>query len=63
MHWMRGRLGAELSKTLLGSSSIAASLFDPKQLAQLVAQAPHTAITSQRAWLLFTLEHWMRRWL
>jgi asparagine synthase (glutamine-hydrolysing) len=63
VHWMRGKLAGELNRTLLGSSSIVASLFDRKQLAQLVTEAPRTANASQRAWLLFTLEHWMRRWL
>lgn len=62
-HWMRGKLGADMSRTLLGSSSILGSLFDRKQLTQMVAEAPSTPFASQRVWLLFVLEHWMRRWL
>ena len=63
VHWMRGKLAPELSRTLLGSSSIVGSMFDRTALTQLVADAPQTPFASQRAWLLFVLEHWMRRWL
>ncbi|HUQ84641.1 MAG TPA: asparagine synthase (glutamine-hydrolyzing) [Gemmatimonadaceae bacterium] len=63
VHWTRGKLGGELSRMLLGTSSIVASMFDRKYLAEMVAEAPRSPFGSQRAWLLFVLEHWMRRWL
>jgi asparagine synthase (glutamine-hydrolysing) len=61
--WTRGALHPHISRALLGPSSVTASVFDRAALARLVAEAPQSAFAAQRAWLLFVLEHWMRRWL
>ena len=63
LKWTRGPLSDELSKALLGPSNISGSIFERNQLRRLVADAPKSAASAQRAWLLYTLEHWMRRWL
>ena len=63
LSWTRGPLQAHLTRSLLGPGSVTASLFNRQALASLVAEAPKSPFTAQRAWLLFVLEHWMRRWL
>jgi hypothetical protein len=52
-----------VTRALLGPSSVAGSLFDRRTLATLAAEAPRSSFAAQRVWLLFVLEHWMRRWL
>ena len=63
LKWMRGPLSDELSKALLGPSNVSGSIFERNQLRRMVADAPASAASAQRAWLLYVLEHWMRRWL
>lgn len=61
--WFRGELRDELRATLCGSESLAAQVFKPAWVSNLIDEHQAARVNHEhRLWALYMLEHWYRRW-
>jgi asparagine synthase (glutamine-hydrolysing) len=61
--WFRAELRDELRQTLTATDSLAAQIFEPAWLANLIDEHQSARGNHEhRLWALFMVEHWYRRW-